>query len=52
MLIADAMGATVATLVAVIVELQTQIGLLEAELADRLNNTRTPRSSVPCQDWG
>ena len=34
-LIADAMGATVSALVAVIAELQTQIGRLEAELADR-----------------
>ena len=34
-LIADAMGATVTALVAVIAELQTQIGRLEAELADR-----------------
>ena len=34
-LVADAMGATVAALVAVIVELQTQIARLETELADR-----------------
>ena len=34
-LIADAMGATVAALVAVILELQTQIAVLETELADR-----------------
>lgn len=34
-LVADAMGASVAALVAVIAELQTQIGRLEAELADR-----------------
>ena len=34
-LIADAMGATVTALVAVIAELQTQIGRLETELADR-----------------
>ncbi len=33
--IADAMGATVAALVAVIAELQTQISVLETELADR-----------------
>ncbi len=34
-MIADAMGATVTALVAVIAELQTQIARLEAELADR-----------------
>jgi transposase len=34
-LIADAMGATVTALVAVIVELQNQIAVLESELADR-----------------
>jgi hypothetical protein len=34
-MIADAMGATVTALVAVIAELQTQIGRLETELADR-----------------
>ena len=49
-LVADAMGATVAALVAVTTELNTQIGRLETELADRLNSTRTPRSSAPCQD--
>lgn len=49
-LIADAMGATVAALVGVIGELNTQITGLETKLADRLSNTRTPRSSVPCQD--
>ncbi len=34
-LVGDAMGATVAALVAVLTELQTQIGRLETELADR-----------------
>ena len=36
-LVADAMGATVAALVAVIAELATQIARLEAELADRFD---------------
>jgi Transposase len=51
-IVANAMGASVAALVAVIAELVTQTGRLEQELADCLNSTRTPRSSVPCQDWG
>lgn len=49
-LVAEAMGATVTALVAVIGELNTQIGALEAQMAEGLNSTRTPRSSDPCQD--
>lgn len=37
-LVADAMGATVASLVAVIAEMQTQINRLETELADRFEH--------------
>jgi len=50
-LIAEAMGATVTALAAVIVELNTQIASLETRLADHLSSTRTPRSSAPYQDW-
>ena len=49
-LVADAMGATVKALVAVIGELVAQIAGLEAERPRVLNSTRTPRSSNPCQD--
>jgi transposase len=48
--VSAAMGSTVAASVAVVGELNTQIARLEAELSDRLRSTRTPRSSVPCQD--
>ncbi len=41
-IIADAMGASVAALVAVTAELVAQIAVLEQELADILNSTRTP----------
>ena len=51
-IVADAMGASVAALVAVTAELVAQISRLEAELADRFEQHRTPRSSDPCQDWG
>jgi transposase len=50
--VANAMGVAVAALVPVITAMNAQIAVLEAELADRLTSTRTPRSSVPCQDWG
>ncbi len=33
-------------------ELTAQIARIEAEMAESLISTRTPRSSVPCQDWG
>jgi hypothetical protein len=48
-LVAEAMGASVAALVAVAHELNAQIAVLEESV---LSNTRTPRSSAPCQDWG
>jgi hypothetical protein len=51
-LIANAMGATVVALVAVATEMTAQIGQLEFQLAEHLSSTRTPRSSVPCQDSG
>ena len=51
-MVADAMGATVAALVAVIGELPTQIARLETSWPTVLTSTRTPRSSDPCQDWG
>ena len=41
-----------APLVAITVELVTQIGRIETELADRLNKTRTPRSSAPLPGLG
>jgi hypothetical protein len=46
------MGASATALVAVVAEITTQISRLEVELAERLNSTRTPRSSAPCQDSG
>jgi len=49
-LVADAMGATVKALVAVIAELVAQTAVLETQLAEGLTSTRTPRSSDPCQD--
>jgi transposase len=51
-LIADAMGATVAALVSVIAELQPRSAGSRPNSLTVLTNTRTPRSSVPCQDWG
>ncbi len=53
--VSEAMGATVAALVDVIAELNTQIARLEDSLADRFEkrhrrSTRPPRSSAPCQD--
>jgi hypothetical protein len=50
--VSEAMGSTVAAVVAVAAELTVQIGRLELEQADHLSSTRPPRSSVPCQDWG
>ena len=50
-LVADATGATVTALVAVIAELQTQTARLESGgWLTVLTSTRTPRSSAPCQD--
>lgn len=51
-IVAEAMGASVTALVAVIAELSAQITRLEADLPTVLTNTPTPRSSDPCQDWG
>jgi hypothetical protein len=49
-LVADAMGASVAALVAVIADCRTRSAGSRPNWPTVLSNTRTPRSSAPCQD--
>ena len=50
--VATAMGATVTATAAVIAEMTTQIAGSSGARQRILSSTRTPRWSVPCQDWG
>jgi transposase len=50
--LSDAYGTLARSAVAIIAAFNEQIAVLEAALSEGLRSTQTPRSSVPCQDWG
>ena len=48
--VVSAFAATTRSQVAIIAEINAQIGVLETELVDHLNSTRTPTSTSPSQE--